>query len=213
VSVNVGVVSTGSGTIALTSSPSTLTVSQGNAGTETITVTPGSGYTGTVDLTFDAGSGDSALQNLCYEFTNMNSAGDGTVAISGTAAGTTQLSFDTNAADCVSTDAVRTGKQPFRALHKANTSKNNGTNPAPLAVAFAGLLLAGFLGRYARRFRSLAGLIALLAVGLGLSACSSVSNTISNPPTGTYTITVTGQDSATSTITATTQFTFTITNP
>jgi hypothetical protein len=54
-------------------------------------------------------------------------------------------------------------------------------------------------------------MIALLAVGLGLSACNGINgNSLTNPPQGTYTVTVTGQDSATATITATTTFTFVI---
>jgi ABC-type glycerol-3-phosphate transport system substrate-binding protein len=73
------------------------------------------------------------------------------------------------------------------------------------------LLLAGFMGRSSRKLRSLAAVIGLLAIGLGLSACgsSSSSTTVSNPPKGTYTITVTGQDSTTATIAAT-PITFTL---
>jgi hypothetical protein len=210
VSISIATVSSGSGSFTLAATNAT--VAQGNQGNSTITITPKSGYTGTVDLSFDT-SNDTALQNLCYEFTNMNSAGDGTVAVTGTAAVTTQLTLDANAADCVSAGAFRPGvKQPFHFLHKTSTSRNNGSNPAPLGIAFAGLLLAGFLGRYSRKFRNLAAVVALLAVGLGLSACSNVNNnnTVPNPPQGTYTITVTGQDSATATITTTTTFTLVI---
>jgi hypothetical protein len=60
----------------------------------------------------------------------------------------------------------------------------------------------------------MAGVIALVAVGLAVSACGGNSNgstTIPNPPPGTYTIDLTATDSVTSTITATTSFTFTIT--
>jgi ABC-type glycerol-3-phosphate transport system substrate-binding protein len=82
-------------------------------------------------------------------------------------------------------------------------------------VAFAGLLLAGFLGRYSRKFHTMAGVIALLALGLAVSACGGSSSTStttssSDPPKGTYTITVVGEDSATSTITGSTTFTFVI---
>lgn len=212
VSVNVGVASSGTGTITLTSSPSTLTVAQGSEGTETITVTPAGGYTGTVLLLVP--SLPSALNNLCGGFVNSSSSGDGVVLVGGTAAATDQLVLDTNASDCATADAIRkSGLRPLSALRTGTTSsKNDGKNTAPLAVAFAGLLLAGFLGRNSRKFRNLAGVIALLAVGLGLSACSSVNGntTIPNPAQGTYTITVTGQDSVTSTITATTSFTFVI---
>ncbi|HUN86938.1 MAG TPA: hypothetical protein VMU48_21340, partial [Terracidiphilus sp.] len=64
---------------------------------------------------------------------------------------------------------------------------------------------------------AVAGVIALLAVGLAISACGGGSSsggggggTPSNPPKGTYTITLTGTDSTTSSITASTQFTLTI---
>jgi subtilase family serine protease len=215
VSVNVPASSSGSGSFAL--SATDVTVSQGSTGTSTITVTPKSGYTGTVYLTFDT-SDDNALQNLCYSFTNTASNGDGSVTVSGASAASTQLQLDTNAADCATQAAIRNhGKQRFRAP-KAVQSARNGPpgreerSPVPATAALAGLLLAGLLGRSSRKLRGLAGLIALAAVGLGLSACSGFSgSSISNPPKGTYTITVSGQDSSSATVpTATTTFNFTI---
>jgi hypothetical protein len=192
-------------------------VAQGSTGTETISVTPAGGYTGTVDLNWDAGTaGDTALQNLCFEFTNMNSAELGTLPISGgTAAVTTQLIFDTNASDCQTEAAIRkTGMRPMRSLHAGSTAKNTGGSPVPLTVAFAGLLLVGFMGRASRKLRGLAGLILLAVVGLATTACSSgaFNNTVPDPPMGTYTITVTAQDSVNANIVATpATFTFVIT--
>jgi len=211
VTVEVATISSGSGTIAVTSSPSTLTVAQGSSGNETITVKPGGGYTGTVYLSFDT-SNDNALQNLCYEFGDTNSAGYGVVPITGTASATTLLNLDANAADCSSTAAMRpSGKHALRMLHPANSAKNTRGNPLPYTVAFAGLLLMGFLGRSSRKLRGLVAVLALAVAGLAVSACGGVTNTtLSNPPTGTYTITVTGQDSVTSTITSTSTFTFVI---
>jgi subtilase family serine protease len=210
VSVNIAGVSSGSGSFSLAATPATLTITQGSSGTETITVMPVSGYTGTVLLNFDT-SNDNALQNLCYQFTSMNSAGDGTLTVTGTAAAATQLSLDTNASDCPFTGAARGGgKQPFYRLHGTHSAKNNGPNPVPMTMTFAGLLLAGLLGRWSRKFRRTAGLIALVAVGVAITACSSVSYTLTNPPKGTYTITVSGQDSTTPTINASTTFTLTI---
>jgi len=222
VTVNVAVVSSGTGTIALTPAPSpgTLSVSQGTSGTETISVTPAGGYTGTVELNVDAGSGDSALVNLCVAFTNMNSAGLGTLPITGAGAQTTQLILDTNAADCSTTGAIqKSGRQPLHRLHAMNTAKlstekKGGSNPVPLTAALAGLLLAGLLGRGSRRLRGLAGLVLLAAVGFAATACSGgvYNNIVPNPPTGTYTMTVTAQDSATASIAATpATFTFVIT--
>jgi hypothetical protein len=219
VSITVGVSSSGSGSFTLASTPATLTVAQGSTGTETINVTPKGGYTGTVDLTFDAGtSGDNALQNLCYQFTNTNTAGVGTVAVSGTAVTSTQLLLDTNAADCGI--GATGGMRPMSTLTHRSTASITGQKsaplpsriPAPLPVAFAGLVLAGFLGRRSRRLRGLACLIVLGAMGLALSACNNTNGSlsVSDPPKGTYTITVTGQDSATSTITGTSTFSFVI---
>ena len=217
VTVNVSAVSSGTGTIALSAAPSSLTVAQGSSGNETISVTPAGGYTGTVGLTFDT-SNDSALQNLCWEWSNQNSAGNGTVAITGTAAAVTTLSLDANASDCATAAAVQTtGKQPFKTLHSAGsamlTDKNTGKNPVPLTAALAGLLLVGFFGRSSRKLRGLAAILLLAAVGLVVTACGGIqNNALANPPTGSYTVTVTGQDSATSTITGTTTFTFVINN-
>jgi len=214
--------SSGTGTFTLTATPGALTLSQGSQGSETLTVTPAGGYTGTVLLGFVT-SNNSALTNLCYQFTAMLSNGYGTVTVFGTTPVTTQLLFDTNAADCGA--ATPAGGKSFHRLGGAMTAQNNGPRPAssnraPLGVAFAGLLLAGFLGRYSRKFHRMAMLIALLAVGLAVSACggggSSSSggggggSTTTDPPKGTYTITVMGQDSATTTITGQTTFTFTI---
>jgi subtilase family serine protease len=201
VTVDVATVSSGHGTIALTAAPGTLTVAQGSSGNESITVTPAGGYTGTVDLSFDT-SNDNALQNLCYNWTNINSAGEGTVAITSAAAQTTALTLDANAADCATGEAIKTsGKKPFKTLRPANalntSHKSTGGNPLPFTVAFAGLLLVGILGRGSRKFRGLVGVLLLATVGLAVSACGGVTNTpYSNPPTGTYTITVSGQDSA-----------------
>ena len=191
-------VSSGSGTIAVTSSPATLTVARAHLPTKPITVKPAGGYTGTVNLSFST-SNDSALQNLCYEFTDTNSAGLGVVPITGTTAVTTQLTLDANAADCSSTGAIRPGgKRAFRMLHPGATAHNTRSNPLPFTVAFAGLLLVGFMGRASRKLRGLVAVLALAVVGLAVTACGGVTNTtLSNPPTGTYTITVTGQDSVT----------------
>ena len=215
-SVTIGTVSSGKGTISLASSPSTLTVSQGSSGSESITVTPAGGYTGTVLLTMTT-SNDTALQNLCFSFTTMNNSGQGSVSVSGTSAVTTQLTLDTNASDCSSsTGAVKKGVHSLRALRN-NSSVSRGTTPPPspnrlpAESALATLVLAGFLGRYSRKFRSAAWILVLAAAGLAMSACGGgSSSTVPDPAKGTYTITLTGQDSATSTITNTTKFTFTI---
>jgi len=207
ITVTVPTSSSGKGTFALAATA--VTVAQGSSANSTITVTPAGGYTGTVDLNFDT-SNDSALANLCYDFGTQLSSGGGSVTVSGTSPVTTTLTFDTNASDCASAAIAKSGTHVMHRLGPVKTSQNNIPNRAPLAVAFAGLLLAGFMGRSSRKLRSLAAVIGLLAIGLGLSACgsSSSSTTVADPPKGTYTITVTGQDSATAT--TATPITFTL---
>jgi subtilase family serine protease len=196
-----------------TMSATPLTVAQGSSGDSTITVTPAGGYLGTVNLTFTT-SNNTALTNLCYSFITNVATGGGSVAVTGTTAVTTQLTLDARASDCVTAAAVtKSGKRPVRIVSSGNRSKNTGTNPLPAEFAFAGLLLAGFLGRSSRKFRNLACVMALAAAGFALTACGSSSTTntsATNPPKGTYTITVTGTDSVSSTITANTTFTFII---
>jgi hypothetical protein len=201
-----------------------VTVSQGSSGTSTITVTPSGGYTGTVYLTFTS-SNNTALSNLCYGFTNTLSNGDGSVAVTGTAAVTTQLTLDTKASDCVAA-AVILGSKP--GMHRlaaasgktAKNSKPSSPNSAPLGVAFAGLLLVGFLGRKSRKLSTMVGVIVMLSIGLAVSACGGGGSSSgggggggtppTNPAKGTYTITLTGTDSVTATNTATKSFTLTI---
>jgi len=204
--------SSGKGTIALAAT--SVTESRGSTGTSTVTVTPSGGYTGTVNLTLSTTS--TALSNLCYSFSTATSTG-GSVSVSGTAAVTTQVSLDSNAADCPAL-LKGTGNHAFKPLRSSgHASRGDGPKPGmrtlPVGIAFAGLLLAGFLARGSSKLRGLACLIALGALGMALTACGgggSSSPTVSNPPKGTYTITLTGTDSATSTITASTTLTLTI---
>ncbi len=208
--------------IKLTATPSTVTVKQGTSGNETITVTPAGGYTGTIDLSFTS-SNNSALTNLCYQFTPSLSTGDGQAVISGTSPVSVSLSLDTNAADCANSGYGYGGYGPgygFYSQHGkwhrmgsiggVNTSRNNPLSPIPAGVAFAGLFLIGFLGRKRRHFRNIVGVLALLAAGFAISACGGGVAGVSNPPKGTYTMTVNGVDTATKSITNTTTFTFVI---
>ena len=213
VSVAGGSSATGSFTLAAT--PSTLDVTQGSSGTETFTLTPAGGYKGTVLISFDS-SNDTALENLCLSAQNVV-GGDVSVAVSGSSAVQALVTLDTNAADCSA--ASPAGGKSFYRLGKVKTAQNSpktatGANRLPLGVAFAGLLLAGLLGRSAKKFRGMAAMVALLAVALAISACgggsSTTTTTNNDPPKGTYTITVYGQDSASALINAQTSFTFVI---
>ena len=205
-----------SGTGSFTMKATDVSVTRGSSGTSTITVTPSGGYTGTVNLTFTT-SNNSALANLCYLFGTQNSSGNGTVTITGTSAATTTLLLDTNAADCSGTSTTG-GVQPGRGFHRLGgtlrtLASSHPSNPSPLpaGLAFAGLLFAGILARSSKRFRSLAMILLMASIGLGISACGGTSaSSLSNPPAGTYTITLSGQDSASASISSTTTFNFTI---
>jgi hypothetical protein len=212
-SVAVAAVNSGTGTFKLAATPSTLTVSRGSQGTETLTVTPAGGYTGTVDLTYST-SNDTALTNLCV-FAGTGTNSNGSITVSSASPVNAQITLDTNAADCVSaTIGSQKGWRRLNVVRSGNSSRNTGTNPAPAAFAFAGLLLAGFLGRSSRKLRNLACVIALVAAGFAMTACGSSSLTSTaptDPPKGTYTFTLTGTDSVTATNTAPpATFTFTI---
>ena len=219
-------IASGSGKGKFTMTATDLTVAQGSSGATTITVTPSGGYTGTVNLKIDFGTSDSALGNLCYSFTTMDSQGVGSVAVPGAAAVTTQLNLDTNASDCVPTSGgMKPGKPGMHQLrelmaagksHAANQKPSQpGKSRLPLGVAFAGLLFAGILGRHSRKLRGLACLIVLAALGMALTACGSSSGVgggggPQDPPKGTYAGVITGTDSVTASITTTANFTFKI---
>ncbi|HEX4321098.1 MAG TPA: protease pro-enzyme activation domain-containing protein [Acidobacteriaceae bacterium] len=200
--VTVNVATTSSGTGSFTVAAGNITVSQGSAGTSTITVTPSGGYTGTVGFSLSTSSSD--IQNdTCFTL--------GNALVSGTSAATTVLTIDTNASNCTSTSAVRKAKGRIIKAAGFSGGLDGRSGPVTGLAVMAGLLMAGLLGRYSRKLRVLAGVILLAAVGVAFTGCGgSSSNTTPNAPKGSYTITVTGQDTNTASIQATTTFTLTI---
>ncbi len=213
-SVTITIVSSGKGTIAISPSPSTLTVAQGASGNETLTITPSSGYTGYVQLSYTT---PTQLNNLCV-FAGSGIDSSGSVAVGSANPVTAVLEIDTTAADCSAAGASQSGTHPLRLRRTAaanHPAPRPSPNRIPAGAALASLVLAGFLGRYARKFRSAAWILVLAAAGLATSACgggggSSSGGGTSNPPKGSYTITLTGTDSVTSTITTTATFKLTI---
>jgi subtilase family serine protease len=215
--LTVGGTSAGKGTFKVALSPSSLTVKRGSQQSETLTVTPAGGYTGTVNFTY-ATSNDTALANLCVLVgTGLNS--NGSASVTGTSPVTGQITIDTKAVDCAgsaTTGGVVNGRG-LKVIPRAKGSAISTSDSFPKSshlpgeIAFAGLLLAGFLGRSSRKLRQLACLIALASVGLVLSACGGTSgSTLSDPPKGTYTITFTGTDSANTAVTSGASFTLVI---
>lgn len=211
--VTIPVTTSGKGTFALALSPSTLTVSQGSQAVETMTATPSNGYTGTVSLSYST-SNSSALANLCL-FADSGFDANGNIDITGTSAATGTFTVDTNAADCTSASGGM--RSHYLLLHATNATRAANNNPSrndrlPMGMALAGLFFIGYFGRASRKLRGMLCVLALAAVAFGLSACgsSSINNSPSNPPKGTYTITFTGQDSVNASLTSSASFTLTI---
>ena len=181
-----------------------VTVPQGNQSTTTITVTPQGGYACTVNIT-----PSSTTASFCYSTT--------TATVPGTAAVTTTMTIDTNLSDCGASNAqTGTGMHRFIAGgHKASLSSHS-PSISVAAFSFAGLLLAGLIGWRRRQLRFLSCLIALGLIGFVLSGCGGGGGGSTNPNSnyttkGSYTITLTGQDSETASIpTASTTFSLTV---
>ena len=177
-----------------------ISVSRGSTGTSTVTVTPANGYTGTVTFSLAA---DSGLANACYTISDAT--------VSGASPATTTLSIDTNANDCASAN-VRKGTALFKHFNTRKGSSSPSSKKITSAAAiFAGLILAGFLGRYSRKMRVLAGVVLLVTFGLAFSGCGGSSSASSNDPAkGTYSVTVTGQDTVNSALQSSADFTLTV---
>ncbi len=202
VTVTVAGSSTGSGSF--TMAATSVSVSQGSTGTSTITVTPAGGYKGTVDIT-----PSSSTVSFCFSSTSA--------VVSGTSAVTTNMTIDTNLNDSIcSSGAVRKGAPAGYRFFKANQTASIPAPKSPSIIAatlsLAGLLFAGIVGWRSRQLRLLACIVALAIVGFGLSACGGGGSPTNNnyTPKGTYTITLTGEDSSTATISGTTTFTLTV---
>lgn len=222
--------STGSASITITPftinpTPSTLTVSQGSKGTETFSITPQNGYTGTLELAVDFGADNATLKNLCVSFANQNSSGLGTVAVSGSGAVTTTLLLDTNHSDCSTTAAsLKSGVSQFKPAVLNHPQRSSNPSPLPAGMTLAGILAMGYFGRRSRLLRNTTAVLALVAIGLTVSACGGGSSSSSSssssgsgtgsalsPPKGTYTGTIYTQDQSNASIAVEPiSFTFTI---
>ena len=201
VTVNVGGTTSGSGSFSI--SATNITVAQGSAGTSTITVTPSGGYKGTVVFSLSATSSD--LANAC-------NGPISNAVVTGTASVTTTVTVDTNAANCLATGTFRKplGEQRIHVAGMGSLWSGRG-GPISVAILFLVALFAGILGRRSRRLQIMIGVVLLTAFGFASTGCGGSSNSIPNPPKGTYTLTLTGTDSSSATIpAATTTFTLTI---
>lgn len=198
-----------SGTQSFSLSASNGIVNPGSSGTSTITVTPANGYIGTVDLTFSTG-GNKSLQTLCFEFSD-DSSGTGKVTIAGARPVKTQLKFVDIASDCNTTAGLR------KVAGYSTPSRFPGKpKPQATTAALAGLLFVSLFFRKGRRFRALAAIFLVASASLVIptlvAGCGGSRDAIvSSPPTGSFTVTITGRDSSSTTIpVATTTFQLTI---
>jgi hypothetical protein len=193
----------------------------GGSGSTTVTVTPSGGYTGTVDLSLSTSS--TYLHDYaCYDILDAT--------VSGTSAVSETLTLYTGTANC-SSASVRSGK--MHTFHNAKTAKISSNSMLPITapvLGSTGLLLAGFIGWRFRRIRALSCMLALAALGFVLSGCGGSSSSSSSKsfslsvspstvtvsagtsgiPTGSYTLTIDGQDSSDSSLTATASMTLVI---
>jgi subtilase family serine protease len=181
-------------------SATSVTIKQGGTSSTSITVTPANGYKGTVNIT-----PSSTNASFCY-----NSV---TAVVSGTAAVMTTMTIDTNLNDCGGAVSRSHGLRLYRpGSPKVQVAPRSRSSIAKSAFGIAGIFFAGLIGWRLRRSRLVVSLIALGILGFALSACGGGGSSSNNndTPKGTYTITLTGQDTATSTITANTTFSLTV---
>ena len=198
-----------SGTFALTSSPTTLTIASGSSGSETITANPAGGFLGVVNFVATA-SGASNL-NACYALPNA------TVTASG---GNATMTIYTSISACTTT-----GRIPIRMVGKTKLATN--ARPAsqtlprkPAAILLGGALLGCFALRRKSRLPLLftVALCAAVIPGMGCGSGASTSPVSGGGGTGggggstgtNYTITVTGASSTNSSLTSSTSFTLNI---
>jgi subtilase family serine protease len=203
-----------------TLSAAAATITDGSTGTATITITPVGGYKGTVSLSL---TGNPLINYACF------TTASGTVT--GTSAATATVTIYTTTSSAASASSVcPTGAQALLQTGGKVASVEAPPQPGhhvpgelPAGIAAAGLLAIGFAGRRSRRLRGAIAVAVLAIAGFGLAGCGSGGSgtgvggggTTTPPPTGgtapkgTYTITVTGEDTVTG-LQASTTFSLTL---
>jgi len=219
-----------SGSVVVTIGSSSTTGS-GGSGSSTVTVTPSGGYTGTVD--FSLATSSSYLQNYaCYTLSNAS--------VTGTTAVSQTLTVYLGTTTCASVATSGKNTHAFKAASAKQMSANqphplrNDSGVQAAAFSLAGVLLAGLVGWRFRRLRAFAAVALLAVLGFALSGCSgstasssstsssksfvvslspttvTISAGTSGVPTGSYSITVEGEDSSSSSIYSTATLALTV---
>lgn len=191
---------------ALGSSSSTLSITSGSSGSETITVTPVNGYLGVVSLNLTA-TGTGSL-NACYTLPDR-----ATVYASG---GSATLTIFTSASACSSAQYIPVHMVRSKTLAANSPPARPQLPRKPGAILLGGALLGCFALRRRSRLPLLftVALCAMLIPGMGCGSggsTSAVNGTGGTTTTGTnYTLTVTGTSLTDSSLTSSTSFTLSI---
>jgi len=217
VTVDVGGSSGTSTSGSFTLSATNVTVSQGSSGTSTITVTSKNSYAGKVGFTLSTTS--SSLEDYgCYDVSDVSVSANSTAA--------TTLTLYTSESSCSSSSSVKRGTRHM--FVKAGTGSTASSKPdsgsnktLPISAAAFGCLLLFGIRKRAATLRAVLGCLVLLGIlGLatgcsggsssGSSGSGSSSSTADDVATGTYTLTLYGEDTSNSSIAASTTFTLTV---
>jgi subtilase family serine protease len=180
----------------------TVSVGASTSGTATITVTPANGYTGTVAFSLTTAP---LISGACYTLSNAS--------VSGTTPTTAVATIYTAASLCPTGAIALSQNGPAKQASVAAPAKpgSERENEIPAGIAMAALLGIGLLGRRSRQLRGLVTVALLALGGVTLSGCGSSSAATGIPTTttttttttpglsgvaaaGTYTVTVTGED-------------------
>ena len=191
-----------------TLSVASTTISAGSTGTASITITPTGGYTGTVNLTFTS---NPLIAYAC--FAPASGTVTGTTAATATATiYTTTLSTSSSACPTTGVQALSQGGGKVAAAKAPAQPGRHVPGELPAGIGAAGLLAIGFMGRRSRRLRGVIAVAALaLVAGFGLAGCGgggtatgvvgggggTTTTTGGTAAKGTYTVTVSGEDSVT----------------
>ena len=180
----------------------------GSSGTSTVTITPQQGYTGSIAWTISSSPG---LTNGCFSLANAT--------VSSSTAVNAIMTVNTNSKACGGS-AMLNGQTNDGSLVAANGSTNHPTSPThrtAFGVIASSLLFAGVFACKPRKLRSIAGMVLLAILTLGLPACGGGSGGGgggggggTNVAPGTYNVTVVGKDTVSSAISGSVGVTVTV---
>lgn len=212
--------SSGTATVSIATSS---TSGSGGSATTTVTVTPSGGYTGTVSFSLQTSS--SYIQSYaCYTISDAT--------ISSTSAASKTLTIYAGADTCSTAGASRGTTRVFRRSAVQSSRASGVPSALQAGILIVGLLCMIGIGRRSGRSIPFYGIVAITVAGLMMTGCggSSSSSTSSSKsfavsvspatvtvsagtsgiPTGSYSLTIEGQDSTDSSLTSSTSITLVV---